>query len=167
MPAAGLVLIAASCAAPGRPAPAVTTPRPASSAPPTATGAVADTARPATTATAGPVLVYGDCRSPTLQPSEIVLACADHGWVLRDLRWSTWTASAAKATGTFVYNDCSPNCAAGHLHSVPGTRVTLTAPVRGAGGTLVWSRLVQDPAPPGYSSGPYHGGPFPLPTRPV
>ena len=107
--------------------------------------------------------VYGDCKAPSLEPSEIVLTCADYGWILEDLHWSSWTPTQATAVGTFIYNDCNPNCAAGHFHSVPGTRVTLTAPVRGARGQLVWSRLVQSPEPPGYVTGPLHGGPFPLP----
>jgi hypothetical protein len=108
--------------------------------------------------------VYGDCMTPSLEPTEIVLTCADYGWVLEDLHWSSWTASKATAVGTFVYNDCNPYCGAGHFHSVPGTRITLTAPVHGPGGQLLWSHLTQSPEPPGYATGPYHGGPFPLPT---
>jgi hypothetical protein len=116
---------------------------------------------------ASQVEVYGDCDTPSVEPSEIVLTCADYGWVLDDLHWSSWTASEATAVGTFVYNDCDPYCAAGHFHYVPGTRVTLTAPARGASGQLVWSHLTQSPEPPGYVTGPFHGGPFPLPTRPI
>ena len=69
--------------------------------------------------------------------------------------------------GTFVYNDCTPNCAEGRHHQVPGTRVTLTVPVVGGGGQIVWSELQQNPLAPGYTTGPFHGGPFPLPIRPV
>jgi hypothetical protein len=113
------------------------------------------------------ILVYGDCKTASLEPSEIVLTCADYGWILEALHWSSWTASQATAVGTFVYNDCTPNCAEGHHHDVPGTQVTLTAPVRGRGGGLVWSKLGQSPEPPGYVTGPFHGGPFPLPTQPI
>jgi hypothetical protein len=113
------------------------------------------------------ILVYGDCKTPSLQPSEIVLTCADYGWILEALHWSSWTASQATAIGTFVYNDCTPNCAEGNHHDVPGTQVTLTVPLRDSGGQLVWSELRQNPQPPGYVTGPYHGGPFPLPTRPI
>ena len=111
--------------------------------------------------------VYGDCMTPRLEPTEIILSCADGGWVLEHLHWSRWTASEATAVGTFIYNDCHPYCAAGHFHAVPGTQVTLTAPVHGTGGQLVWSHLTQSPEPPGYATGPLHGGPFPLPTRPI
>ena len=113
------------------------------------------------------IVVYGDCKTPSVEPSEIVLTCADYGWILEGLHWSSWTASQAGAIGTFVYNDCKPNCAEGRHHDVPGTQVTLTAPVRGASGELVWSRLQQNPEPPGYNSGPLHGAPAPLPIGPI
>jgi hypothetical protein len=124
---------------------------------PPATVAPADTA----------ILVYGDCKTPSVEPSEIVLTCGDYGWILQGLHWSSWTATQATAIGTFVYNYCTPNCAEGHHHEVPSTQVTLTAPVRGASGQLVWSKLQQNPEPPGYDSGPFHGAPSPLPIRPI
>jgi len=110
--------------------------------------------------------VYGNCTSPSLEPTEIVLTCADYGEILEGLRWTNWSASSATAVGTLVYNDCVPNCASGHHHSVTGTVVTLTVPVRGSGGTLVWSQVQEKPEPPGYATGPYQGGPQPLPTQP-
>jgi hypothetical protein len=112
------------------------------------------------------VKVYGNCQTPSLEPTEIVLTCADYGSIMTDLQWTTWTASEATAVGTLVYNDCTPNCAEGQHHEVPGTQVTLTIPVVGAGGQLVWSELQQNPLRPGYATGPLHGGPMPLPTRP-
>jgi hypothetical protein len=66
-----------------------------------------------------------------------------------------------------VYNDCTPNCAEGHFHHVPGTQVTLTVPARSVGGQLVWSEVQENPEPPGYETGPYHGGPQPLPRGPI
>ena len=124
---------------------------------PPATVAAADTA----------ILVYGDCKIPSVEPSEIVLTCG-YRWYFQGLHW--WRAGRppqATAIGTFVYNDCTPNCAKGHHHEVPSTQVTLTAPVRGASGQLVWSKLQQNPEPPGYDSGPFHGAPSPLPIRPI
>ena len=111
--------------------------------------------------------VYGDCTSPSVEPAEIVLACADFGEILKGLHWTSWTATSASAIGTFVYNDCTPTCAGGHDHSIPGTTVTLTVPVHGAGGGLVWSMIQEDPQPPGYANGPYYGRPQPLPTQKV
>jgi hypothetical protein len=65
-----------------------------------------------------------------------------------------------------VYNDCTPSCADGHQHDVPGTRVTLTVPVT-RGAQALWSRVQESPQPPGYATGPDHGGPQQLPLRPV
>ena len=113
------------------------------------------------------ILVYGDCQRPTLEPTEIVLTCADYGWRLEGIHWTNWTARRALGVGTFVYNDCTPDCAQGHFHQVAGTQITLTLPVRGATSQLVWSELQQNPEPPGYESGPNAGRPFPLPTRPA
>jgi hypothetical protein len=104
--------------------------------------------------------------SPSVEPAEIVLTCADYGEVLTGLQWTSWTATGASAAGTLVYNNCIPDCAGGQHQSVPGTTVTLTAPVHGAGGTLVWSHVQENPEPPGYETGPYDGGPQPLPTQP-
>ena len=62
----------------------------------------------------------------------------------------------------------SGNCSSeGHFHHVPGTRVTLTVPSRSAGGQHVWSEVQENPEPPGYETGPYHGGPQPLPHGPI
>lgn len=110
--------------------------------------------------------VYGNCTNSSVEPSEIVLACADHGALLQGLHWTNWTAAGASAVGTLVYNDCVPDCAAGHYHSVPATTVTLSVPVHGAGGSFVWSEVQESPEPPGYETGPYQGGPQPLPTQP-
>jgi hypothetical protein len=110
--------------------------------------------------------VYGKCTTPSVEPVEIVLTCADYGVLLQGLHWSSWTSASAEAVGTLKYNDCTPNCAMGKFHYVPGARVTLTDPVRGAGGQLVWSQVQFSPQPPGWETGPYPGGLFPLPTQP-
>jgi hypothetical protein len=113
------------------------------------------------------VMVYGNCTAPAVEPKEIVLACADYGTLLEGLRWTSWTATSATAVGTLVYNDCLPSCVAGHHHDIPGTAVTLTRPVPRDGGPLLWSRVQESPQPPGYATGPDHGGPQALPLGPV
>jgi hypothetical protein len=153
--------------------PTVTTPPPTSAPVTTSPTTVPTTSEPTTTAppTTVPIDsaigVYGNCTTPTVEPTEIVLACADYGERLTGLYWTSWTPTSATAIGTLVYNDCTPDCAAGHFHSVPNTTVTLTVPVRGPGGGLVWSEVQESPEPPGYETGPFHGGPQPLPTQPV
>lgn len=108
------------------------------------------------------IKVYGDCTTASVEPAGIVLACGDYGESLSGLRWSTWTAGAATGVGSFVYNDCNPDCADGHQHTVPGMHVTLIDPVPGPGGQQVWSKIHFSPPPPG-------GFPAtqPLPVRPV
>ena len=94
------------------------------------------------------------------------MACADYGELLEGLHWTRWTATSAMAVGTLVYKICVPNFASGGVQSVPGAVVTLTDPVHGNAGALVWSEAQVEPEPPGFDTGPYHGGPQPLPTQP-
>jgi hypothetical protein len=141
---------------------------PATTFAPTPSSTVSASTEPPTTAGAidTDIEVYGDCTSPSVEPAEIVLACADYGEVLEGLDWTSWTATKATAIGILVYNDCVPDCAEGHQHSLTGDQVTLTNPVRGAGGRIVWSEAQLVPEIPSYATGPYHGSPLPLDTQP-
>ncbi|HEX7163779.1 MAG TPA: hypothetical protein VF223_21380 [Trebonia sp.] len=47
---------------------------------------------------------------------------------LWDMTWATWNSTVAIGTGTEKLDDCTPDCAAGTLHSVP-VDVTLSRPV--------------------------------------
>jgi hypothetical protein len=59
-----------------------------------------------------------DCLGkPQGRPAEVVLACADANFGVRRLRWTGWGSSFAAATGVAYANDCTPNCAAGHMHT--------------------------------------------------
>jgi hypothetical protein len=69
------------------------------------------------------------------QPASIVLTCADRGMTARRLRWTSWTATGATATGTVTWRLTSTD--AGRTTA----DITLTDPVRGAGGTLVFTAL--------------------------
>lgn len=58
------------------------------------------------------------CAETTVvRPSRYVFACGDGNVYVQHVRWTSWTASAAAATATWVQNDCRPYCAAGHFHS--------------------------------------------------
>jgi hypothetical protein len=155
-----------AAAATRTPAAAASTAQPAPSVTPSdaATGA-ADPAPPATADTG--IEVYANCQSPSFEPTAFRVTCGDAGWTLADLVWASWTSTSATATGVLVYNDCIPYCADGHFHRVPGTTVVLTDPRPSADGQLVFTRLTETPWLPGYTTGPMHGAPFPLPTRPV
>lgn len=114
------------------------------------------------------IAVYANCtlppaeQKPTVEPTEIVMACADNGFGIGELRWATWTANSATGSGTTWYKDCKPDCADGKIVQTPNVHVTLTQPVRGATGGLVWSVITFSSLPPGYASRPQ-----PLPTRPI
>ena len=111
-------------------------------------------------------MVYGDCQTPTVEPTEMILTCADHGVRFEGLQWTSWTNVSATAVGTLVYNDCSPTCANGQFHYVPNAEITLTVPVVDESGQIVWSMVQENPEPPGYATGPFQGGPQPLVTQP-
>lgn len=71
--------------------------------------------------------------APAVEPSTIILACADANARLTHLVWSTWTATTATATGDFTHNTCEPDCADGTFVSAPAT-VHLGYPIEtGAG----------------------------------
>ena len=60
---------------------------------------------------------------------------------LANMKWTTWSGTEAVGTGTYKLDDCSPNCAAGHVYPVAAA-VTLSQPVKvcSASGTRwVWS----------------------------
>ena len=110
-----------------------------------------------TTSVAGPTLfpsqpqVIADCASPTVEPTTIVLACADYDSLLEEITWSSWTAHGARGTGVYTYNDCIPYCARGTFHSAPAT-VTVRAPVSTSAGvefTLVTWTFSDPKAPSG------------------
>ena len=112
------------------------------------------------------IMVNGDCQTPTVEPTEMTLTCADHGVRFEALQWTSWTNVSATAVGTLVYNDCTPTCVSGQFHYVPNDEVTLTVPVVDASGQVVWSMLQENPQPPGFATGPFQGGPQPLVTQP-
>jgi hypothetical protein len=71
--------------------------------------------------------VVGNCTRSQVRPSTIVIACADAGVQLTHLRWRSFGGPRARATGDYTFNDCTPNCAAGHFHSYP-VAVVLSRP---------------------------------------
>jgi hypothetical protein len=68
-----------------------------------------------------------NCNQEQFKPKKIVLSCGDGASWLGKLKWSSWGASSAKASGTYNAIDCTPSCAAGHVKSSPVT-VTLSKP---------------------------------------
>ena len=89
----------------------------ASSGTPATTHASASTQ--AATATSPRYVVLNCSLKPVVAPSTIIIACADAGMGVQDLHWTSWTPKLASGYGTFWENDCTPNCAEGHVHHYP------------------------------------------------
>jgi hypothetical protein len=56
-----------------------------------------------------------DCESAVYKPEFITLTCADGGWSLQQITWTSWTEKGAEGTGTFRENLCEPSCAEGKI----------------------------------------------------
>ena len=79
---------------------------------------------------AGATGVVADCTGPPpvtleVRPSSIIVACADANLGAKDLTWSAWTSTAAKASGVVYENDCTPDCAQGVFKDYPAS-ITLS-----------------------------------------
>ncbi len=72
------------------------------------THAAAPQARPATS-----VAVYNCGNRPLVEPRNFVFTCDSTG-SLTNLRWNTWNATTATATGVLNVDNCKPSCANGH-----------------------------------------------------
>jgi hypothetical protein len=68
-----------------------------------------------------------NCGQEQFKPKKIVVACGEGGIWLSKLKWSSWNGSQASASGSYNANDCTPDCAAGHVHSYP-VKVMLSKP---------------------------------------
>jgi hypothetical protein len=84
---------------------------------------------------------------------------------LWDMTWPVWNSAGASGTGTEKLDDCTPNCAAGTLHSVR-VEVTLSRPamvcVAGTG-KWFWTRVSftwPDGLPAAFSGGNAPLNPF-------
>lgn len=81
-----------------------------------------------------------DCLGkPQVRPAQVVLACADANFGVRRLRWTGWGESFAAATGVAYANDCTPNCAAGHMHTYQA--VLVVSGTQRCGGKTAYNRI--------------------------
>jgi hypothetical protein len=69
------------------------------------------------TAKVAPVTFAGCLERASFKPKDVLLACGDGNASFDVASWSRWTRQSAKAVGTALINDCTPNCAAGHFSS--------------------------------------------------
>ncbi|HEX3468611.1 MAG TPA: hypothetical protein VHT05_11085 [Candidatus Elarobacter sp.] len=67
---------------------------------------------------AAPMIALPNCQGkPQVRPSSVLFACADGNFSADRLTWSGWGNATSTAVGVAQSNDCTPNCAAGHMHS--------------------------------------------------
>lgn len=59
------------------------------------------------------------CEIITARPTEVTTYCADFGISITNIGWKSWTANGAVGTGTYLVNNCNPNCAAGKVSESP------------------------------------------------
>ena len=97
----------------------------------------------AATAASTPVKVISSCTATKYKPTRYIFFCADANQGMTHASYKWWTAKTAHGVATFYYNDCEPNCAAGHFHMVPA-EFTLFRVVRSAKYGPLFSRVSVD-----------------------
>jgi hypothetical protein len=81
------------------------------------------------------------------RPTTFTISCGDGNSYLTKLRWRSWSAGSAKATGIYTVNNCDPYCAAGKFVS---SRATIVL----SGKKVVKTRRFFTSLRVGYVSGP-------------
>lgn len=67
-----------------------------------------------------------------VRPGDFTSACADNGFGVVNMHWTSWTSHLASGYGTVYENDNYPNHAEGRIYQVPALIVLWgSAPVRG------------------------------------
>jgi len=56
-----------------------------------------------------------DCEIPVQKPDTITLTCADGGWIVHTITWSSWGIGGAEGAGIFREKLCDPSCAEGDI----------------------------------------------------
>jgi hypothetical protein len=55
-----------------------------------------------------------NCEKQVYKPKSITVFCADAGVVIGKIKYSSYTATTARGSGTSTVNLCDPDCAAGN-----------------------------------------------------
>ena len=92
------------------------------------------------------------------KPESIILACADGNLAVQHISWLMWEGEKALGRGTFIYNDCEPDCADGKTHLVP-VQFSLLGVAKDLSGKSVFTQMEvvseSDPLPGGATSDTY------------
>ena len=71
-----------------------------------------------------PVII--DCTGTGVtKPRQIVIACADAGIAVTNIRWTTWTMNRATGVGTLTWNTCLPQTCVDGIVEKYRVRITL------------------------------------------
>ena len=54
-----------------------------------------------------------NCELPEQKPKTMLLTCADGGIRIEQLTWSAWSSNSAFGYGTYLENNCEPDCSEG------------------------------------------------------
>lgn len=87
------------------------------------------------------------CSKPRVEPSTIVITCADGGLYLKVKRWSYWNGREAGGMAKVFANDCDPSCIGGTYHE-GRAKIRLTRPRKrtcnGRRGIRIFQRIKLD-----------------------
>ena len=71
-----------------------------------------------------PTYVVLSCQDkPEVKPADFTSACADNGFGVTKMHWTSWTSHLASGYGTVYENDNYPNHAEGRVYQVPAVIV--------------------------------------------
>ncbi len=92
--------------------------------------------------TAPGYVVLGCNGKPAVKPVNFTPACADNGFGLVNMHWTSWTSHLASGYGTVYENDNYPNHARGHIYKVPAL-ITLwgSSQVKGHPGERAYTEI--------------------------
>ena len=77
-------------------------------------------------------VVLSCSRKLEVKPRDFTTACADNGFGMTNMRWTSWTSHLASGYGTVYENDNYPNHAEGRIYQVSALVVLWgSAPVQG------------------------------------
>ena len=86
-----------------------------------------------------------NCELPEQKPTTILLTCADGGIRIEQLTWLAWSSKNAFGYGTYLENDCEPDCSEGKYLATKVT-VKLDQPAKHKGRLFLKNlKITSDP----------------------
>jgi hypothetical protein len=85
--------------------------------------------------------VISACKHVKYKPGHYILACGDANAGLRHAKYAAWHLKRARGSGTYWFNDCTPNCASGKIRHQAAT-FRLYRPVATAKHGALFTRML-------------------------